>query len=339
MSNGLLSVAHTRAQSWFGRFAPGIFACVTAACAAQFLGQALDIPVMLAALVLGFALSALGNQDAGRPGIDLVGGTVLRTGVALLGVRISADLLTFVEVDLVLSLTAMVLLTIAFGLVGAKVLGRGWRLGLLTGGAVAICGASAAIALSSVIPRNEHSDSNLIFTVISVTVLSTIAMIAYPLLSLVAGLDQREAGILLGATVHNVAQVVGASFSVSPDAGVVATLIKMMRVALLAPLLVCLSLMFRARTSDGVQQPPLLPSFLVGFAALSTISALDLLPSALRGPLGLASDWALLCGIAAAGMKASAAGLREVGASAFTLIVAESVFIATVVLCALKLMS
>ena len=110
----------------------------------------------------------------------------------------------------------------------------GWRFALLTGGSVAICGASAAMAIAAVLPRNEHSESNLIFTVLGVTVLSTIAMIAYPMITTVTGLDPLASGVFLGGTIHDVAQVVGAGFSISDEVGETATLVKLMRVTMLA---------------------------------------------------------------------------------------------------------
>ncbi len=70
--------------------------------------------------------------------------------------------------------------TMLFGLLSAKLLGKDWRLGVLTNGAVAICGASAAMAISAILPKQNDSERDLIFTVLIVTVLSTLAMIFYP---------------------------------------------------------------------------------------------------------------------------------------------------------------
>jgi uncharacterized integral membrane protein (TIGR00698 family) len=231
--------------------------------------------------------------------------------------------------------------TILFGHVGARLLGRGWRLGLLTGGSVAICGASAAMAIAAVLPRNEHSERNLIFTVLSVTVLSTIAMIVYPILCSALGLDDRATGIFLGATIHDVAQVVGAGFSVSEESGTTATLVKLIRVALLAPVVLGYSLALRGMVSKegGVaKRPPLVPSFVLGFIALAALNSLAILPAAISSLLGDLSRWALLFGIAAVGMKTSLKSLGEVGHTAIILIVAETLFIAVFVLSGLALM-
>ncbi len=88
---------------------------------------------------------------------------------------------------------------------------RSW--GVLTDGAVAICGTSAVIAICAALPKNEHSERNLIFTVLSVTVLSTLAMIAYPILTELFEFSDEVSGVFLGGTIHDVVQVVGVGFS------------------------------------------------------------------------------------------------------------------------------
>jgi uncharacterized membrane protein YadS len=117
--------------------------------------------------------------------------------VALLGIRISVELLASLGFGVLCLVVAGVVLTILFGMLGARLLRRGWRFALLTGGAVAICGASAAMAIAAVLPKNEHSERNLIFTVLGVTVLSTIAMIVYPVITSVAGLGPLATGVFL----------------------------------------------------------------------------------------------------------------------------------------------
>ena len=162
---------------------------VVIAVAAQFLAEHYGAPAMLMALLLGMAFNFLAEEGNCVAGIDYSARTILRLGVALLGVRISAELLVGLGPELIALVIVAVLATIGIGLLGARVLGRGWRLALMTGGSVAICGASAAMAIAAVLPRNQHSERNLLFTVLSVTVLSTLAMIAYPIISQVFELE------------------------------------------------------------------------------------------------------------------------------------------------------
>ena len=139
---------------------------------------------------------------------------------------------------------AAVTLTILFGVVGARVAGISRPFGILTAGAVAICGASAALAISSVLPKGENHERDTVFTVIGVTALSTIAMIIYPLIIALFHLDHAAIGVFLGGTIHDVAQVVGAGFSVSDETGNVATFTKLLRVAMLLPVVVTLSFVY-----------------------------------------------------------------------------------------------
>ena len=253
--------------------------------------------------------------------------------MALLGARISVELL----IGLGPGLTALVgvICTILFGLAGARLLGRGGRLALLTGGAVAICGASAAMAIAAVLPKNEHSERNLIFTALGVTVLSTLAMIAYPIITEALDLDDLATGVFLGGTIYDVAQVVGAGFSVSDQTGETATLVKLIRVSMLAPVVLVFSLVIRATgeaATSGTKRPPLVPGFVVAFLTFAGVNSLGVIPQLVAEGLGELSRWMLLVAIAAVGMKTSLRRILEVGGQAITLIVAETVFIAGLIL-------
>lgn len=328
---------HSRLQV-VRRCTPGVMVCATVGLAAQFLADLYGVPAMLMALLIGIAFHFVAEEGRAVEGIEFTSKTLLRLGVALLGVRMSAELLVGIGPATIGLIVTAVAATILFGLAGAKLLGRGWRLALLTGGSVAICGASAAMAIAAVLPRNEHSERNLIFTVIGVTVLSTVAMITYPLVVAAFGMDDRAAGIFIGATIHDVAQVVGAGFSISPEAGEAATLVKLMRVTLLAPVVLVFSLALRhvAPVEPGASRPPLVPIFVLGFVALAMVNSAGVLPEALIMLLINLSRWALLFGIAAVGMKTSMKSIRDVGTAAIVLIVAETVFIAVFVIAGLR---
>lgn len=324
-----------RSKALLGAVSPGVLVALVVAITAQFLADHYGAPAMLMALLLGIALHFLAEEGRCVAGIDFAAKRVLRLGVALLGARISVELL----VDLGAAVIALVVLSVAatilFGLIGARLLGRGWRLALLTGGSVAICGASAAMAIAAVLPRNQFSERNLIFTVLGVTVLSTLAMVAYPILTQALGLDQRATGVFLGATIHDVAQVVGAGFSVSEVTGETATLVKLIRVTMLAPVVLLFALAMRARGAEQPgrsSRPPLIPGFVLAFLGFAALNSLGLIPAAAAAPLGDLSRWALLTAIAAVGMKTSLRSIFEVGGKAIALIVAETVFIAGLIL-------
>jgi len=312
----------------------GFLVSVVVAVAAQFLSEHYGAPAMLMALLLGIAFHFLSEEGKCRAGIEFTARSVLRLGVALLGARISVELMVGLGAELIAVVIGGVLATIAFGLLGARLLGRGWRFGLLTGGSVAICGASAAMAISAVLPKNEQSERNLIFTVLSVTVLSTLAMIAYPILTETFDFNDEVSGVFLGGTIHDVAQVVGAGFSVSNETGEVATLVKLIRVAMLAPVVLVISLcvrQFSGQQAEG-KRPPILPMFVVGFLIFAALNSFGLIPQAVIELMSSTSRWALLISIAAVGMKTSLKRILDVGGQAIILIVAETVFVALFVL-------
>ena len=327
-------------QEWASRVGPGFLVCGTVAIAAKFLSERYGAPAMLMALLLGIAFHFLSEEGKCMTGVEFTAKKVLRIGVALLGVRISVSLLIGLGWETIALLVLAIAATVLFALLAARMLGRGWRIALLTGGSVAICGVSAAMAIAAVLPKNQFSERNLIFTVICVTVLSTIAMIFYPALIQAMGLDHRAAGIFLGGTIHDVAQVVGAGFSVSDETGKVATLVKLIRVTMLAPVVLVFSLVFRKmNATDGTnaRTPPLLPGFVVGFLLLAALNSFGYVPPQAASLATDVSGWALLLGIAAVGIRTTMKSIFDVGQAAVALIVAETVFIALFVLGGIKL--
>jgi uncharacterized integral membrane protein (TIGR00698 family) len=208
---------------------------------------------------------------------------------------------------------------------------------VLTGGAVAICGASAALALAAALPAHPQKERAAAFTVISVSLLSTVAMMLYPLLVHWLGFDAREAGVFLGGTIHDVAQVVGAGYSVSQEAGDTATVVKLLRVALLAPVILFAATLARRHTGsqDGGKRPPLLPWFAVGFFVLVALRSLDVVP---RPLLTGGQDLSLAClvaSMAAIGLKTRLKAMASVGWRPIALMVVVTAWLA--VLCAVAI--
>ena len=140
--------------------------------------------------------------------------------------------------------------------------------------------------------------------------------------------------MFLGGTIHDVAQVVGAGFSISDETGDTATLVKLIRVSMLAPVVLVASLMIRARleTATEGKQPPLLPGFVIGFIALAVLNSLSLIPSVVSDFLSACSRWLLLIAIAAVGMKSNLKQVLSVGGAAIGLLVTETIFIAGLIL-------
>ncbi len=310
------------AASDAGRLSRGLLLAATIAAAAGFLGAHYGAPAMLFALLIGMAFNFLAEESAIKPGIDFASKTVLRIGVALLGLRLTASDVVGLGAAPVLGVVALVALTIGAGQVVSRLLGRGWRFGLLTGGSVAICGASAALAIAAVLPRDAKFERDTLFTVVAVTTLSTVAMVAYPLLFAALDATEAEIGFLIGATIHDVAQVVGAGYSVSETAGDVAVLTKLQRVALLPVVLIAI---VAARRSEGERAA--LPWFVVAFVALMAANSLGLAPEALRDAASEGSRAMLLCAIAALGVRTSIKALAELGGRYVAVVVLETLIL------------
>ena len=311
---------------------PGLAVSAVVGIAATFLSNQYKASAMLFALLLGMALNFLAEEGRCLPGIQLASSAVLRTGVALLGLRITIAQVEALGWTTIAMVVVTVSLTIAGGIAAARVLKLGDALGTLTGGAVAICGASAALAIASILPKHANAERDASFTVIGVTALSTLAMILYPVLVASLGLDHREAGAFLGGTIHDVAQVVGAGYSLSQETGDTATIVKLLRVAMLLPACLVIGLALHVRGATAAHAAPILPWFAVAFAALVVVTSLGWIPAEVIDAGSVISRWCLVTAIAAIGMKTSLKSLVDMGLRPVMLIVIETVFLAAMVL-------
>ncbi|WP_394222411.1 YeiH family protein [Alteromonas gracilis] len=316
---------------------PGLGVATITGMAALFLSEHYNAPAMLFALLLGMAVSFLyQNETSCACGIDFSASTLLRVGVVLLGLRIALGDLAVLGWQTALMLAVAILTTIMLGVCLAKAFGLQKRFGALTGGSVAICGASAALAISTILPRSENHERDTLLTVIGVTAMSTIAMVLYPIVVAQFGMNDTEAGIFLGGTIHDVAQVVGAGYSVSNSAGDMATLTKLVRVAMLMPVVLAMMMVFRhfykvKNQPDGTQVPKM-PLFLVGFIALMLLNSFVTLPEFIVDAGTQVSRFFLIISITAIGMKSNLGKLAEVGVLPIVMIVVETLWIALVIL-------
>ena len=326
-----IRAARERAREFF----PGLLASAVVAAAAAFLSQHYGAPPMLFALLLGMAMNFLGTEGSCTAGIGFAARSVLRIGVALLGLRITVFQVAAMGWQPLLLVVVSVTLTIAVSMVAARLFGFRGLFGLLTGGATAICGASAALALAAALPGHPLKERATLFTVIGVSALSTMAMIAYPMIVHALGLNPVQAGIFLGGTIHDVAQVVGAGYSISRETGDAATLVKLMRVAMLLPVIVFAVVLSRragqGEVADG-PRPPLLPGFAVAFALLVLLNSTGWVPAPVQEFGNDASRWCLLTAMAAIGMKTQLREVASVGIKPVVLMILETVFLALLVL-------
>ncbi|ARP99268.1 YeiH family protein [Pseudorhodoplanes sinuspersici] len=283
-------------------------------------GAVYRLPAIVIALLIGMSLYRLAQRPLFEPGLDWSVRTLLRIAIALLGVRIALSDI----VDLGLATALLVIVSMTMTIVSAVWFSRLLNLddgyGALAGAANAVCGASATLAAASVVPNYPRKGADVAFTVMAANAVSTLAMVFYPPLSVALGLDTQATGILLGATIHDMAQVVGAGYAVSEPVGNAAVIVKLFRVFLLLPVVLALGLWFTRRGGEhGAAQVPM-PTFAFAFLGLCILnSAIPLTPSLapIYAPIKLAmvqaSGWGLLIAIAALGLCTSFTSLMRIG--------------------------
>ena len=313
----------------------GLALVVIIALSASFLSFHYKAPVMLFALLIGIAFHFLNEEKNCVEGIEFSSSTLLRFGVGLLGLRLTLNDVESIGLIAIIAVLAMVILTLGFGAILSFIFGRRLAFGLLAGGSVAICGASAALAIASVLPPKEDRKQDVILVIIGVTILSTISMILYPILFSNLGMTERESGYLIGATIHDIAQVVGAGYSVSEEAGIIATFIKMFRISILPLVLIIVMLTFRGAQSQKVN----LPWFLIMFITLAFLNNLLSIPIFIVYVINEISQWLLILAISALGIKTNLSKIAQVSISYSTILILETLFLLAISLILLNFIS
>jgi len=288
--------------------------------------------------LLGIAFNYLAESPTTGPGIRFSSRNILRIGVALLGARITWGEVQNLGIETAGLVIGGVVITLIIGTIIARMLKLPRDFAILSAGAVAICGASAALAIASVLPSSKDSERHTITTVIGVTTLSTLAMMIYPLLATVFDFDDQSAGIFIGATIHDVAQVVGAGYTISTEAGDTSTIVKLLRVSCLLPAVVAIGFATRRSGAAHAQGIPLLPMFLVAFLALVAINSFGLIGPDLAATLSTISRWCLLCAVSALGIRTSIGSLAVVGPRPLIAMVLQTVLLAAFVITVLLIL-
>lgn len=319
-------------------FVPGLALCLVVGMAASFVSEHYGGPVILYALLMGMAFNYLSAEGRCVAGIQFSAKSVLRFGIALLGARITVEQLMSLGITPIVIVLVAVPATILFGFFAGRWLKLGRSQSILTGASVGVCGASAALAVAAVLPQHKAAEKNLIFTVICVTALSTVAMVAYPLIVTAFELDPAASGVFLGATIHDVAQVVGAGYMMSDEIGDIATFTKLLRVSMLVPVVLVISLIASHWGKVGKESKPTgfpLPGFLVAFILIVSLNSGGLIIPEVSIFMVEMSRWCLVVAMVALGMKSSFKELAAMGWRPMILMVAETVFLAVLVLIAL----
>lgn len=283
-------------------YVPGLAITALAALAAAWLGDHYHAPLMLMGLLIGLAFNFLNADARLHPGLGFASKTLLRWGIVLVGLQVTIWQIAALGWPSFVAIGGMILIVMAAGTMVSRTLGLGGAFGTLAGGSVAICGASAALALSSVLGEKRVNQAQLTLVLVAVSAASALAMSTYPILSSALGLSPHAAGFLLGASIHDVAQALGAGYSLGEVQGETAAIVKLTRVALLAPTLLLVTLAL-PKDGDSKKGAPPVPWFIVVFVALTILNSVVTFPPIVSSVSKIGTNALLLLAVVATGIR------------------------------------
>jgi uncharacterized integral membrane protein (TIGR00698 family) len=341
-----LSPAEGRAATQLGQslqsaraILPGV-ALAGAIAAAAFLlryipGIAAFSPMILAILIGMVFRNIVGAPWITLPGIKFSLRRLLRAAIVLLGFQLTLGQVAAVGPKGLLIVAVSLIATFGFTVWAGRALGVDRKLTELIAAGTSICGASAIVATNTV---TDAHDEDVTYAIACVTVFGSIAMFAYPPLSGLLHLGPDAYGLWSGASIHEIAQVVAASFQNGQRAGEIGTMVKLARVMLLAPVVFALGA--KARLSAGnastkTARPPV-PWFVLGFIAVVGINSVVAIPSETTKVIATVTAFLLALALAAMGLETDVAKLYAKGIRPAILGALAFLFIATLSLILIK---
>jgi len=328
---------YTMATVGAQRLWPGLAIVTGATIVAALLGSVVPaVSTLTAAVLIGAFIGNVGGvTPAMAPGLRFAAKHLLRLGVVLLGLRLSLGDVARLGAPLLCVVIGTVVATF-FGtqFVGRR-LGLSKDLSLLVATGFSICGASAIAAMDG---AGDAEEEEVAAAIGLVTLYGSLAIVVLPLLSNPLGLTNDAFGTWVGASVHDVAQVVATASTKGPAVAAVAVVVKLTRVALLAPI-VTLTNVYKRQTQTGrpsSSRQPLLPSFVVGFLVLMAVRTTGVVPSAAAAYVQTVEQWLLAAALVGLGSGVRLArfrslGLRPVGLGAIAWALVASVSYAGVI--------
>lgn len=310
-------------------FLPGLALTTVLAAAALTIQRAAGIPglsPLVVAMGLGIAIrNGFGPVAGTAPGITFALRRVLRIAIVLLGFQITLGQVAAIGPAMLAAIAATLVASFLFTSTMARLLGVDRKLGQLIAAGTSICGASAIIACNA---ATRGSDEDVAYAVATVAVFGTLLMVAFPLLAGPLGLQPQIYGLWVGATVHEVAQVVAAAFAEGEVAGQAGTVAKLARVMLLAPMVVVLgALSTRRGAAAGAPKAPL-PWFAFGFLAVAGLNSTVALPAAAAEAIATTTSALLTLALAAMGLETDIRKLARKGLRPLVLAGLGTLFIA-----------
>ena len=307
-------------------YLPGLTVAGLATLAAGSLSQRYGAPLTLMSLLIGLALNFLSVDRRLTPGLTLAARELLRWAIVLVGARITYAQIAALGPEALGMVVVTVVVTIGAGVLAARVLGFSSAYGVLSGGAVAICGGSAAMALSATLGERRVRQAELTLVLVGISAMSSLALVLYPPVAHVLGFSDAQAGYFLGGSVHDVAQALGSGYAYSPAAGETATIVKLARVALLAPVLGIIALLFPSQLeiTGGKRAAPAVPWFVVGFFVVAGVNSTGFIPGAVSQFAAEAAAMMLAVSVAATAIRSPLAEIMKTGPKPLIVIAAAT---------------
>lgn len=322
MSHALTSLAPEASAPCRGRaLLPGLGLTAVVAGVAALLGRAetalfgmqwLD-PLVLAILLGASVRTVWGLPVWAQAGSDFAARRVLELAIVLLGASVSARTLLSVGPDLLAGIVALVALAVPGAFLLGRMLRLPWRMALLIACGNGICGNSAIAAVAPVIgARREDVSAAIAFT----AVLGVAVVLGLPLVGHMAGLGEVDYGILSGLTVYAVPQVLPAAAPLGAAAVQIGTLVKLVRVVMLGPVCLVLSMLpgGRGAAPAGSMVSRLFPPlFILGFLAMAGLRSAGAIPAAALPPLEQGASALTLLAMAGLGLGVDARAVLAAG--------------------------
>lgn len=255
------------------KLGPGLVVVVVAVVLSFALGHVVEISPLVGGVVLGVLAANVGLiLPVLEPGVKFAGRHLLRAGVVMLGLRLSTDQVRQLGWTGAIAVIVVVALTFFGVQLLARLIGVRPGLGLLVATGYSICGASAVAAME---PMADANDEEVAYAIGLVTLCGSLSILVFPVLGHVLGFGVEQFGTFVGAGVHDVGQVTASASAFSERSLAPATLVKLTRVILLAPLVAGVSVWRRrgSTTVEGAPRPPILPLFVAGFLLAIVVRA------------------------------------------------------------------
>ncbi len=321
MQSGMAGASIARGKQRWEQLAPGIglamliglLGYVLQQIEVWLVGQAV-IEALVLAIMLGMAWRNLwGVSESLQPGISFTGKTLLECAIVLLGASVDLPALLRAGPTLLFAIVAVVCVGLLASVLIGRVIGLNPRLALLVAVGNSICGNSAIAAVAPVIQADKED----VASAIALTAILGVGLVlGLPLLLPMLSFSLYQYGVLAGMTVYAVPQVLAATLPVSVVSGDVGTLVKLVRVLLLGPVVLGLSLYYGATSiRSRFEITRFIPWFIIGFLLFAVLRSTNLLPLGIAQPLREISRWLTIAAMAALGLGVNIRVVRQVGAS------------------------